>query len=1489
MPAISKIRFTNVIYENGEKRYNDDIFRFDGHNGAILLENGGGKTVFVQTAIQTVLPHSDLAERKIKNTLMLENSAAHIAIEWILSEKPRRYALTSVTLFMNRGAVDSLKYVYEYEEGDDNSIEKLPFVKESVNGKKRPATKEEAGEYYSTMSQNRISARTFGTIKEYQQYIESNFRIIPSEWRNIALINGAEGDVEKFFDKCKTTGQLVDNLLIPTVEEALAGDGTKEFAETFEKQREHFKKYKQLKARIDESKLVEEQINSYVKVYKSYDEVNFSFIKIKEHIKALYKFAEKEDENNKEKFDKNKEVQIALASEEELWKQKDASYKLEILKEKMVEAEKIFIEISDKYNEVLRSKEEKEKRHDNLKIAKYKQNIKVQQEKIEFLRAQIDELDKDEDITDVNEKLALNSSNLRGYYVDQQQKLDNEISVIEGQLKNAQKEIENLEKELKKINAKESELTAAEAKLGGSINQLVKDMDNLERELLNNPSKEKVEEEFDKWQSRIIQLENDVFDYNKQIRLLNEEKEKFLQSIPEQRKELNDLRKEETELTEQLRNLNELQESLLIRVKEFRSSWFSFDSLYQKQDTILRQVENKLERLREEKEDLIFKERLAHRWLDNYSESEFYTADPSIERYIKSWRNGFNYIESGTQYIQRVSQNSGKSEEELNRSYPYWTISIIASDTEIDKLINKLKNQCDELSHPVIVMGEKEARAKIQGDSILSEGNILFPDLWNKNIVQSNFESWKKEIYIKADEATELRKKKEEEFGSCGELLKDLRGFYSKYPHQEYTEMQKKQRMLKDDITSNSEDIDKKEARIKDIDNEVNRISTALSEAQGEQYFLEQKVLKSKEYSKKKSQKQKDESEKSKIKEELMLVKEEGLKWEREIRISQGSKDEIKERINEINTSLSVLKADELYNEVINALPRYTSTSKEVLVQQRKSLKDALEKKQKGRESLEDSMKNALDMKNSLEKELENSRRQLDFEMDEEMEFPIYGDEEISRLIQELQKLKKPLKNLKKDYEETKSSYDREKATYEYEKDRFYSNYEKIISFIISLEQVEAVLKEELEAIIKKKKYLFEQQEVIEKEGRDINNSISKLKNYNFKYSYLAEEINEAPLSDDIKNEFPYKRIKVVDEIIKNIEETAKLLEEKRLHIEDKKREFVNFCESEIVDVKLKDMAVTGVQHKKSYSDITQWQNKMNERIMRTIEIAENDIREHDKEVQQFINHLHSYLSTIVQEFKQIPKKTRIKIDDEWKDVFLFTVPEWNEKEGKEELAKHIDWMLKQLEGEQFKDENGAELENQVRKAIEKWLQSKQLLQIVMKQNSIKVKCRKVTNDQKINSMPFSWEVSNSWSGGEKWSKNMTLFLGILNYLAEKRTQIVSNHKRYRTVIVDNPFGKASSDHVLGPVFFIAEQLGFQMIALTAHAEGKFIRTYFPIVYSCRLREANNGSSQIMTKEREIKKAFFKDSDPQTLLRLGQLEQVAFTDYYADRLNEREN
>src|SRR5690625_7603094 len=113
MPYISKIRLTNVVFEDGSKRFNDEVFLFDGHNGAILLENGGGKTVFIHTVLQAVLPHRDLGERKIKDTLQLDQAPAHIEIKWIVNDKPRRYLVTAASLFLNHHQLQSYRYAFE--------------------------------------------------------------------------------------------------------------------------------------------------------------------------------------------------------------------------------------------------------------------------------------------------------------------------------------------------------------------------------------------------------------------------------------------------------------------------------------------------------------------------------------------------------------------------------------------------------------------------------------------------------------------------------------------------------------------------------------------------------------------------------------------------------------------------------------------------------------------------------------------------------------------------------------------------------------------------------------------------------------------------------------------------------------------------------------------------------------------------------------------------------------------------------------------------------------------------------------------------------------------------------------------------------------------------------------------------------------------------------------------------------------------------------
>lgn len=236
----------------------------------------------------------------------------------------------------------------------------------------------------------------------------------------------------------------------------------------------------------------------------------------------------------------------------------------------------------------------------------------------------------------------------------------------------------------------------------------------------------------------------------------------------------------------------------------------------------------------------------------------------------------------------------------------------------------------------------------------------------------------------------------------------------------------------------------------------------------------------------------------------------------------------------------------------------------------------------------------------------------------------------------------------------------------------------------------------------------------------------------------------------------------------------------------------------------------------------------------------------------------------------ELAAKTRIKIGETTKDIFQIQVPPWQDAAARTSIRDYLNALTAELD----RADEGEEPEVKSRAILEKKLRTQPMLRCIFGNQTIKVRCRKATSGNTFSERPFSWEESNKWSGGEMWSKNMALFLGCLNYLSEKRCHLRRAKYNTRVVIADNPFGKASSDHVLSPVFFIAKQLGFQILALTAHQEGSFIRKYFPVVYSCRFAEMANKKGKVLVPDKEIKTAFFEEHHPESLARLDEYEQL---------------
>ncbi|MFD0692600.1 chromosome segregation ATPase [Paenibacillus sp. GCM10027628] len=1472
MPAISRIRFTNVVYEDGNKRYNDEMFLFDGHNGAILLENGGGKTVFIQTAIQAVLPHTDLAGRKMKDTLSLENGPAHIAIEWILSERPRRYVVTCVSLFLTATGMDSYRYLYDYPALDPDSIERIPFVKESA-GKLRAADKGEIYDYYQGMSSKRMNAKMAPTIKEYKQILENDYHIIATEWERIAKINSSEGGVESFFDECKTTSQLFDRLLIPTVEDAMAGYEQGEFADTFESHRDSFKKYKELKEKIEENQKILSELDSYVRIFAKLDTKQQEYATAQAEAKAYWLLANEQKDEESAKLTQLRNQMAECERQLLLLMQKRES--LHIAKQKQEQSA-----LETKLNMVEEDVERLElqvrtakRQYYSLRLADYKQQWKKAEERMNYLQHELDQFGSTQEEEELQTAWVTNSGQIRSLILNMEQewqleeaKHQQDLAAYEERKSLEETVLEELSVQLEGLNKRIIEhRSIAEAR--------EMDRDLLRKNVLANPAVESMEGSMTDWIQRYQKLDDSnvlLVQKNKELASGKEENGRELEQVSVSLKEAYGERAGYEQNLEAFKNEHQ---SLLAKLAVYRSSWGRLTSVYDKQSSIEEQFNDDMEKLRLEKEANLLKERLAFRYIDDYSNQHTFFADVYVAGLLDKWRNQFSLLETGIQYLQGV----GLTQQAL--IHPLWSVTLITTEGEVAQLTNKLRHHAEDMQFPIQVISSQEASrlANLQAPVTAAENAWIEPQHWRENADAAAFVSWKQSIFEQGAEVLKARQAKEQELQRTSDLQALFSRFIGLYPLEAVQEMEKLVGLGRERVREleSREDVLKK--AIGQVEQTLDQHNKIMDEQKAEMVQLQQWIEKGQKYFDLGKEISALNLAIDQLTEQAEMLQSKVSSRQRSIEDFKQKMESAKDRMTYLKMEKASLQGQELYTEVLQTDPIPANYSLDWLKNERKDLHLKLHRISQGRQQLEADWNHAKNSKSSLEKDMNKLRlEQADLELNEELAFSVTGEEQMSDLFKDFKDQEARLTREKAEYRRVEDQYNAQSTRVKLLIEQYaeaHSGQQPSV-FYEALQLVEAQVQSEDRLL--KEQQLGLQQLNTQMQGQlsKIEEVIQYLNQYKIVHGFENPLIQPALITQEAKAEFPYDRMKIAKKSLITLSAAMEGLELERTSVKKARTQFIDFCRKHIKDVKLREMAENGVEQKDSYSEMTLFQQKMHSRIERVNHVAEETMRTHNQQLEQYIIHVHSHLKLIASELRDIPNKTRVKVEDQWKLIFSFHIPEWEELEAKDHLRKHLEWILVELEKGHFLDDSGHEVKPTVRKEIEKWLDTKQLLQIVLQEKPMKVTCRKVTNENNVTKASFSWEQSNNWSGGEKWSKNMTLFLGLLNYVAEKRQHIQANMKRHRTVIMDNPFGKASSDHVLSPVFFIAEQLGFQIIALTAHAEGKFLKDYFPVVFSCRLRQAANGSKLVMTKEKEINQAYFRDHAPISLERLEDVKQI---------------
>ena len=1465
MPTIARIRFGNVVYENRQKRYNDETFNFDGHNGAILLENGGGKTVFIQTLLQAVIPHLSLTGRKIKDTLALNQSPAHIAVEWILNENPRVYALTAVTLFLKNEELNSYKYTYRYTPGDKQSIDHLPFTVLDAVGRKRPATAEEMHDYYMRMNGNFVNAHLFADISEYTNYLESDFKLIHEEWASLATINTGEGDVAKFFEACKTTNDLVKKLLIPTVLLATNHGDEASFTKMFEEKRVNLRKSKQLKQQIQENQGVEQRVGKIMRVYEAQHSQQVSHVALQQQGKSYYTAAKKSQQELVRQLAELQVRQGSLREEEKLLNEQLASLEIADLQ---AEEDIGLADYEDKNSKYQASSErltilEQEKQQ--LEYLRVKQDLESKaaqlHEEEESLRSQ--EIQQQD--SDILATLRFIHCQLRSVYDEKEQLHRVALSGLVGEQVSVQEEIQELQTAINKEDGQRQEVAQQQVRHQTRLEFLKTEQDKIALQILPNVKEQQVEIEVVKWKKEAEYVQQALVDNmllkNKKVHEQLEKSQQVTACRSEETEIRLKLEKVESRLDEnQRKHLSVL--SKLHNIPGLRT----IESIYIDQGKIQAALSIIRDRRSTELAVARQQERRDFKLVDAYGQQKKFTFDAHVASFLQTCNC---VVESGTAYTERLIAGGYATREDLLAHFPLWPMAVVVQENDKREVESKLSRGTSGLTSPVFIMTTTEARAAVAG---AYPTTTIWPDFWAKVLEEKSFAEWKNLFIEQARESQLERETKEEAWQELDALYRNLEDFLQAYSQVDFIQCQQDKIILQDNWTLLKVRINLGRKEEQEVSRALENCQQAMSDLNGRASAVHTKLEKANEWQQKERARLAEEITLAQCQQQLIDIVTQLQVFKKEQLSVVARQEQLAVKIAVRKDALSLLMGEELYLQLQNYEPADALLPEEILKIKRSRLQEELAHLNLSITVIQDRIK-------TYRKEwMKFNRRLAEFSIQVPVDllFPADGDVTLENLQIEVRRVQPEVQGDNRSMSDALRIYDNSRICREQQEKFYHGKFEtqvhiftEALSVVRERLGIHRLQVSEQLAVVEKSHYAVQQQ------GEQWGKLCTRMEMDNGKLEFLAESIPTLPLSGEDINSFPYESQLMTQQLLKKLETSHHQLVQGQSIVDKAKNTFESYCTHfNITNERMRQSILNGIRQKHEYQQMVEWEQELRQIIQAANRVAEQNMQAYNEDIKHFINQLHLHLMSICDEMAVIQKMTGVKIEEHYKCIYEIKTPIWDEASAKEKLLAHLEWMTDQLVSDKYKQEDGMEDNNKIRKNIEDWLSPSYLFTRISPNKSFTVGVRKVSNDNRISNTPVKWETSNSWSGGEKWSKNMALFLGIQSYLAEKRQPTRQSQHNTRTVVLDNPFGQASSDHVLEPIFFIAKKLGFQVIALTALAEGKFLRDYFPIIYSCRLRLAVGGETSVMDKDLYINHAFFQDNAPQTLTRLGQVQQL---------------
>ncbi|PDY15111.1 hypothetical protein [Bacillus cereus] len=1428
MPRLMKVRMTNIQLDEGKKIISNSLWEPNAKDALFILENGGGKTSFIQLVTQTVRPNSNLSKRLLKE-VVYKGTTGHIMTEWKLDGEnlPYEYLCLGFTYMNGETKTEELNYftyLFTYNRGDTLNINTLPTT---VDGK---VTR--LNEYRKFLRQNDI--RIFDINRDYKKELK-RFHLIEDEWKMIQKINGDEGGVDNYFKTASSTYDLLVKLLIPEVENTIfdSEEKKKEIQTYFKEYSKNLLSIPDMKRDLDDFQRIKNCAEDMVKAVEDFQVKKKSFAEAQKHVVTLKKSIELQIADKKEKIhiligdiEKNQ----ALMHEAD-WK--IDSYKAHILKgqieAKEIELAAVENELKMKTEQLKQAKallkqlEAKKEYGDYLDIHK---KVLQLNEDISSLTASEPELEKRrnesktlltealnflieeqqfalEDIN-TNIKFTVEEINLKGA---ERKRLEREKLDLYGEYKDAKNDLSNYQKGKQKLIDELGEEAGYYPSIkfkSLSEQQKQSSVTITQKEEKNQLNEQEIDEkrEFVTSQRMVMQNKNnEITSLNAEYATFEKEKHNLLSLLSDDGKNTINI-------------FEDMQE--LLRYYQ-----------YQKVET-----ERKIDELKQYIHDLTQK-------LNLWESYDYFVPDETLLKVQQHLEQKGVITMLGSEWLSELSSEEMKNQY-LN-SYPLLPYTLLVEEanlTEVKKSLNSLNKEL--LNVPLLFY--VKSKLQIQTKSVDAKIDELFPlydELYLYHQLDVQWFASRAKIQEIIDRLKmELAQYKEQltfaqtTFNNYNEILTALEAFHTSYSSTFSESNMQAVQKLSEDIKEIHQQINDTNEHIKMLENENKLISEFISDEKV-------KIAKRDSHIKRLQGFMDLYPKPEELVEKVKYLKEQydqyGTKvnlCEEEVIEQRETLDRQKDKKRNIQSVMDGLDKERKHHQLDKTLEpsdSYTNEEKNEYVARFIAVQKEYADKDQTKNLLEE---NLSDKNNELAKSKKRIN-DIGFTLEE---VKVFYSEEIN--LEELITKQKETVN-------TLSISERDIAI---EKERIGENLRgKTEQLVLVKKEIddeygkEVFLyewqhEEELNGFKQAKEQLGEANNELVTKKESLGNSITdaekamvhlQIKNlplYNERFGLILEE----EIISKSKTYQKYAQTHANEHLTK-----LQKLEE------SKKGVYLSF-ETYLKKIQESNNPKTeqfanGLSKLKTSDQIFELEFILESfnRIFDTINAFEEDLKrkitECEKDKVKLVDLCFQRVEAIYKNVTEIPKFSKVKVFDYELQLIKMRWDRFNDETTYGNLHYHVQTILETLQ--RMKRDN--KLENELNEYLVQKLDTVVLLDKIAPIKKCFVSIYKPRKKSLMTTSPENWkpwdEVSK-WSGGEEFSSYMSMFMILVTYLRKK---VNARDDSWKVIIADNPFGKASSEHVVKPIMELARNSKIQLFCLTAH-NNEDIRSHFECVMSNR-------------------------------------------------------